>query len=86
MKMILSCKHSGFNVHISEAIPAGDKAAFTRVARYMLRSPVVISRLSYDREGQKVRIKKRNPASGDDIVLDVLRFIARLSAANPEFP
>ncbi|MFO7915364.1 MAG: transposase [Candidatus Krumholzibacteriales bacterium] len=84
MEMILSWRHSGFNIHISEAIQAGDKAALTRVARYMLRSPVVISRLSYDREGQKVKIKKRNTAGGDEIVLDVLDFIARLSVQIPD--
>jgi hypothetical protein len=84
MEMILSWRHSGFNVHISEPIQAGDKAALTRVARYMLRSPVVISRLSYDREGQKVKINKRNTTSGDEIVLDVLDFIARLSAQIPD--
>lgn len=50
----------------------------------MMRSPVVISRLTYHREAQQVRIKKRNPASGDDIVLDVLDFIARLSVQIPD--
>jgi DNA-binding NtrC family response regulator len=57
MEMILSWRHSGFNVHISEAIPACDKEALTRVARYIMRSPVVISRLTYHREAQQVRIK-----------------------------
>jgi len=42
IEMILSWKHSVFNVHISEPIQAGNKSALTRVARYMLRGPVVI--------------------------------------------
>ncbi|MDZ7860630.1 MAG: transposase [Candidatus Krumholzibacteriota bacterium] len=52
LKYFKKQRHSGFNVHISEAIRAGDKEALTRVARYMMRSPVVISRLIYHREAQ----------------------------------
>lgn len=84
MEMILSWRHSGFNVHIGEVIPAGDKESLIRVAGYLLRSPVVISRLSYDRDRQEVRIKTRSSQNSDALILDVLDFIARLSVQIPD--
>ena len=39
MDLIRSWPHSGFNVHVSRAIPARDKSSLARVARYMLEKP-----------------------------------------------
>ena len=45
---------------------------------------MVLSRISYDREGQEVRIKSRSSQRGDEVVLDILDFIARLSVQVPD--
>ena len=55
MELILSWPHSGFNVHVGEAVAPDDKISLTRVARYMLRASVVMSRISYDRTRATVR-------------------------------
>jgi len=46
MEFILSWPHSGFNVHVGGAVAPHDKISLTRAARYMLRAPVVMSRVS----------------------------------------
>ena len=84
MELILSWPHSGFNVHIGEAVAPDDKISLTRVARYMLRASVVVSRISYDRTRAMVRIDPHGPHSEGPLDLDVLDFIARLSVHIPE--
>jgi hypothetical protein len=84
MELILSWPHSGFNVHVGEAVAPDDKISLARVARYMLRASVVMSRISYDRDHATVRIDPHGPHSEDPIELDVLDFIARLSVHIPE--
>jgi len=84
MEPILSWPHSGFNVHVGEAVAPEDRISLTRVARYMLRASVVMSRISYDRDHATVRIDPRDPHSEGPIELDVLDFIARLSVHIPE--
>ncbi len=63
MEMILSWRHSGFNVHIGKAISPDDRESLTRVARYMLRAPVMMSRISYARNHSKVRIEPHSSRS-----------------------
>jgi hypothetical protein len=78
MELILSWPHSGFNVHVGEAVAPDDKISLTRVARYMLRASVVMSCISYDRNRATVHIDPHGPHSEGPIELDVLDFIARL--------
>ncbi|HUV35795.1 MAG TPA: transposase, partial [Patescibacteria group bacterium] len=84
MELILSWPHSGFNVHIGETIAPDDTASLTRVARYMLRAPLVMSRISYDRDHAAVRIDPHSARSEGPLELDVLDFIAHLTAQIPE--
>ncbi|MFA4947588.1 MAG: transposase [Candidatus Krumholzibacteriia bacterium] len=84
MELILSRPHSGFNVHVGEAVAPDDKISLTRVARYMLRASVVMSRISYDGDHATVRIDPHDPHSEGPIDLDVLDFIARLTIHIPE--
>jgi hypothetical protein len=84
MELILSWPHSGFNVHVGEAVAPDDKISLTRVARYMLRASVLMSRISYDRTLATVRIDPHGPHSEGPLDLDVLDFIARLSVHIPE--
>jgi hypothetical protein len=64
--------------------PHYDKISLSRVAGYMLRASVVMSRISYDRDHGTVRIDPHGPHSEGPIELDVLDFIARLSVHIPE--
>jgi hypothetical protein len=50
----------------------------------MLRAPVVMARIPYDRDHATVRIDPHGPQSEGPIELDVLDFIARLSVHIPE--
>jgi hypothetical protein len=50
----------------------------------MLRAPVVMARISYDRDHATVRIDPHGPHGEGPIELDVLDFIARLSVRIPE--
>jgi hypothetical protein len=84
MELIRSWPHSGFNVHVGEAVAPDDKISLTRVARYMLRASVVMSRISYDRTRATVHIDPHTPHSKGPFDLDVLDFIAGLSVQIPE--
>jgi len=84
MELILSWPHSGFNVHIGETIEMDDTPGLTRVARYMLRAPLMLSRITYDREHAAVRIEPHSARGRESLELDVLDFIARLTAQIPE--
>ena len=83
MDMIRSWPHSGFNVHVSKAIAAGDKNSLARVARYMLRAPLMLSRIAYDRERATVRVDPHGSRAREATELDVLDFIARLTVQVP---
>jgi hypothetical protein len=49
MGLIRSWPHSGFTVYVGGAVSPDDKTTLARIARYMLRAPVVLARLAYDR-------------------------------------
>jgi hypothetical protein len=84
MELIRSWPHSGFNVYVGGAVSPDDKTTLARIARYMLRAPVVLARLAYDRDRATVRIDSHGPHSEGPIDLDVLDFIARLTVQIPE--
>lgn len=84
MELIRSWPHSGFNVYVSKAIPAGEKNSLARVARYMLRAPLMLSRISYDRDRATVRVDPHGSRARETTELDVLDFIARLTVQIPD--
>lgn len=57
MDLIRSWPHSGFNVHVSKAIPAGERVSLARLARYKLRAPLMLSRIASDRDRVTVRVE-----------------------------
>ena len=57
MELILSWQYSGFNVYVEKTISPDDKESLTHVARYMLRAPVILSRVSYDHQHCAVNIE-----------------------------
>ena len=83
MELIRSWPHSGFNVHVSRAIAAGDKSSLASVARHMLRAPLMLSRIAYDRERATVRVDSHGLRTREAAELDALDFIARLAVQVP---
>jgi len=83
MELIRSWPHTGFNVHTGETIEMDDAPGLTRVARYLLRAPLMLSRITYDREHAAVRIESHSARGRESLELDVLDFIARLTTQIP---
>src|SRR3972149_9298015 len=54
VRMILSWRHTGFHVHNEGRVVANDTEGRKRLARYLIRPPVSLERLTYDRENQQV--------------------------------
>jgi len=54
VKMILSWRHTGFHVHNEGRVVANDMEGRERLARYLIRPPVSLERLTYDRKNQQV--------------------------------
>ncbi len=48
VRMILSWRHSGFHVHNEGKVVANDAEGRERLARYLIRPPVSLERLTYD--------------------------------------
>ena len=77
---MLAWPHSGFSAHVGLAIPANDRAAVLRVARYGARAPVAESRLRYDAERAEVELAsdaRDGPYAGVHRMA-ALEFLARL--------
>ena len=54
VKMILSWRHTGFHVHNEGRVVANDMEGRERLAKYLIRPPVSLERLTYDRKNQQV--------------------------------
>lgn len=54
IKLLLSWRRSGFSIDDSVRIPAGEQQMLERVARYMLRAPVSLSRVRWARGDSEV--------------------------------
>ena len=81
-RLLLSWHHSGFSVHNSVTVPAGDGRALEALARYCLRSPVSLARLRWVPGSPSVQL-----LAGDDqpaLSLDARDFVARVLAHVPD--
>ncbi len=82
---LLSWRHSGFSVHNSVTVPAGDGRALEALARYCLRNPVSLTRLRWDPGSQTATYLPRDGHDGEKAdTLDALDFVARLLAHVPD--
>jgi hypothetical protein len=78
--------HGGFSVDASVSVPSGDTEGLERVAAYVLRPPVSLSRLTY-RPGARTVIYRtpHTPVTGGTFVtMDAQEFIVRLLCLVPE--
>jgi hypothetical protein len=79
--MILSWRHTGFNVHSKVRTTTTDDAR--RVARYMAKPILALKRLSFDEDQGKV-IYQYGDGDTDRLEMDYLDFIARLTTHIPD--
>ena len=90
IRLLLSWQRSGFSIDDSVRIPAGEKTSLEKVARYMLRSPVSLSRLQWTKASAHVLYAPKT--SHDDPSqlfpqlekIDALEFLARVITQIPE--
>jgi hypothetical protein len=83
--LLLSWQHSGFSVHNHTTVYPGDTEGLHRLACYLQRAPVNLSRLRYHPES---RLLIYEPKAGHDVddgePIDPLEFIARVLVHIPE--
>ncbi len=83
---MLRWPHSGFSVHAAVRAETRDEAA--QLGRYMIRCPIVLSRLEWDEERQEVvytaQPGKATGPYGREARWDVLDFIARMTQHIPD--
>lgn len=84
-RLLLSWHHSGFSVHNSVTVPAGDGRALEALARYCLRSPVSLARLRWTPGSETATYLPRDGHDDEKAeTLDALDFVARLLAHVPD--
>jgi len=84
MQLIRSWRHSGFGVHVGEAIGPGERQALEHVARYLLRAPISLERLWYNPEAGTVTIRPLAGEGDKPVELGAQEFIARLITHIPD--
>ena len=85
IELLLSWQNSGFGVHNRTTVYPTDTEGLHRLACYLLRSPVNLSRLRYHPESELIvyEPKAGHDADGDE-PLDPLEFLARVLLHIPE--
>ncbi len=84
-RLLLSWQHSGFSVHNSVTVPAGDGRALEALARYCLRNPVSLARLRWEPGSATATYLPRDGHDDEKAeTLDALDFLARLLAHVPD--
>jgi len=62
--MLLSWRHSGFNVHCGQGIQPGDEQAMENLARYIIRASFSQERMTYIPEESKVIYQSKDVKTG----------------------
>lgn len=83
--LLLSWRHSGFSVHNRTTVYPSDTEGIHKLACYLMRPPVNLSRLRYHPDSGLVLYEPKNHADVDDPALtDPLEFLARVLIHIPE--
>jgi len=85
IKLLLSWRNSGISVDCSVRIQTGDTKALERVARYILRPPFSLKRLSWDKATDQVSYTAKigSSPSSETRHFDPLDFLARVIMTLP---
>jgi hypothetical protein len=88
-RLLLSWRHTGFSVHNRVTVEPEDQAAVERLARYIMRPPISLERMSWDGVGEvRYRRKRGQESSGVPVdsveTFDPLEFLARVIMHIPE--
>ena len=59
VQILYSWKHSGFNVHVGEAVPPENKADLEGLAQYILRNPFSVEKMTLESPGDIVIYRSR---------------------------
>ena len=76
--------NTGFSVHNSVTVSAGDPEATERLARYLMRPPLSLERMSLDEQGCVLYQPKPSRRFEPTRTFDPLDFLARLLMHVPE--
>ncbi len=78
-------RHSGFAVHNRTIIYPSDTEGLHKLACYLMRPPVNLSRLRYHRDSQLLLYEpKAGQELDDEVLVDPLEFLARVLLHIPE--
>ncbi|HUP25843.1 MAG TPA: transposase [Thermoanaerobaculia bacterium] len=84
IELLLSWQDTGFSVHNSVTVGPEDAAGSEQLARYLLRPPLSLERMSWDAEGSVLyRRKAPGPFGGSQATFDAMDFLARLLMHTP---
>ena len=88
-ELLLSWRHTGFSVHNRVTVEPEDQPAVERLARYIMRPPISLERMSWDGVGEvRYRRKRGYESSGSEgrevETFDPLEFLARVIMHIPE--
>jgi hypothetical protein len=84
--LLLSWRNSGFSVHNRTTVYPDDTEGMHKLACYLMRAPVNLSRLRFDRDSGFLLLyePKRGDPLDDDALTDPLEFLARVLVHIPE--
>ena len=85
IELLLSWQNTGFSVHNSVTVGPEDAAGSERLARYLLRPPLCLERMSWDAEGSVLYRRKAPGRFGrSQATFDAMDFLARLLMHIPQ--
>jgi hypothetical protein len=67
VRLILSWRHSGFNVHCGPRIQPGDEKAMEDLARYIVRASFSQERMTYAPDQSTVAYRAKDGKKGEDL-------------------
>ena len=82
--LLLSWQNSGFSIHNHTTVYPNDTEGLHRLACYLMRAPVNLSRLRYHPESELIAYEPKAGHDADDAELDPLEFLARVLIHVPE--
>jgi hypothetical protein len=81
-RLIMSWRHSGFNVHCDPRIQPGDEKAMENLARYVVRASFSQERMTYIPEESRVLYRSKD--GHKEKVFDALEWLAAMCSHVPD--